>query len=484
MSRLIATGLILVFVFTPIGPATAATLDLSLPEMGDPADRVMSPSEEQRIGERMMREVRREADLVDDPAVIAYLHDLGTRLAGYSELPANAFRFFLINNERLNAFAMPGGYIGVHSGLVLAARRESELASVLAHEMVHVSQRHLARRVLAAKQTSVRTVALILAGILLSTQAPEAGSAAAMSGMASGAQSQLAYSRDHEREADNLGLRLLSEAGFDPMGMPAFFTRLLEASRYSAEPPPFLSTHPLTEARIADSRSRAETFTGSGEVFESPGFALMRARLAALTAPTGEAAVRRLTGWIEDENAGAAARYGLAVALTRQGRLDDAREALERVRANDEARAAYYAAAAELALAADRADQAVATVKEGLSLFPDDYALQYRYVEALTAAGDHQAAVHAVERATETHPWSAPLLHLQARTDDAAGDQAGAAIAMGRFYAARGDLRGALRQLDQVLDGAVADGYQRSRAQALRERWRAELEAQRDAESN
>lgn len=463
-------------------PQAGAALDLSLPDLGDPADQVMTPAREHEIGRRMMGEIRREASLLDDPAVTAYIHDLGVRLAGYSRRTSGDFSFFLIEDPRINAFAMPGGYIGLNTGLFLAARSESELASVLAHEMTHVIQRHIARRILESQGSSLRTMAMILAGILIGTQAPQAGSAAAISGMASAAQSQLAYSREHEYEADRLGQELLARAGFDPHGMPRFFGRLLDASRYSATPPPFLSTHPLTEERIAESRRRAdELATSQGEIFESANFALMHARLAAISAHSGSAAVERLRGQLEDGRATRAEHYGLAVALVRANELDAARRELGIATTDGRERAAYYLTRADIALAAGNPVQAISTLEEGLSLFPGDYALEYRRIQALTAAGRHQEALEAVTAAADRHPWSDDLLRLHARTADAAGRGAEASLAMARFYAARGDLRSALHQLDDVLANPAANGYQRSRALALQRNWQQRISGEDDA---
>ncbi|WP_018719344.1 M48 family metalloprotease [Arhodomonas aquaeolei] len=475
MARTLLRALIIATGIAAAAPAGAA-LDLSLPDMGDPADQVMTPAREREIGQRMMGEIRREASLVDDPPVIGYIHDLGVRLAGYSGGASDGFSFFLIDDPRINAFAMPGGYIGINTGLFLAAQSESELASVLAHEMTHVTQRHLARRILAAQGSSLRTMAMILAGILIGTQDPQAGSAAAMSGMASAAQSQLAYSREHEHEADRIGEELLARAGFDPHGMPRFFGRLLDASRYSATPPPFLSTHPLTEERIAESRQRADDLASSqGRTFESASFALMHARLAAITAHSGNAAVERLRGQLEDGEATRAEHYGLAVALIRADDLDAARKELDSASADGEERAAYYLTRADIARAAEQPAQAISILEEGLSLFPDDYALEYRRIQALSAAGRHQDALNAVAAATERHPWSDDLLRLHARTADAAGHGAEASLAMARFYAARGDLRSALHQIDDVLSSPAADGYQRSRARALQQNWQQQI---------
>lgn len=462
----IVTPLLAALLLAPL-PA-AAQLDLSLPDMGTPAADVLSPADEARIGERMMREIRREVDLVEDPAVAAYVRDLGRRIAGSSSAPAGDYQFFVIDDPRINAFAMPGGYIGLHSGLITAARTESELASVVAHELAHVTQRHIARRIAAGQQSSLRTAALVLAGLLLSTQAPQAGMAAATSGMASGIESQLAYSRDHEREADRVGLRMLADAGFDPEGMPDFFATLLESGRYRSAPPPFLSTHPLTEARIADARSIAREMTVS-DPFESPGFALMRARLEALLAEDPDEALARFRARLEQSGDDPGAQYGLAVLQRRLGQTDAASERLRALLAEDGEHAAYYLALAETASAAGRSEEALDWLEEGLSLFPGDPALAYRRVEILLAAGRPAQGLAVASQLTRDNPDAPELWRLRARAASAANDEAESALSMAQYYAVQGDLRAGLSQLDRI--NASASGSQRARADALRERW-------------
>lgn len=454
-------------------PPAAAQLDLSLPDMGNPADQALSPADEARIGERMMREIRRELDLVEDPAVAAYVRDLGRRLAGSSSAPAGDYHFFVLDDPRINAFAMPGGYIGLHSGLITAARTESELASVVAHELAHVTQRHLARRLAASQGSSLRTAALILAGLLLSTQNPQAGAAAATSGMASGIESQLAYSRDHEREADRIGLRMLADAGLDPEGMPAFFETLLDSGRYRTAPPAFLSTHPLTEARIADARAMARDMAVD-DAFESPGFGLMRARLQALQATDPAEVAERFRARIEGGQDGRDSHYGLAIARIRMNESAAATDLLARLIEEDGEYAAYYLGLAEAANAAGDTERALKVLDEGLSLFPEDPALAHRRVEMLLAAERPGQALALASRLTRNDPSAPELWRLRARAASAADDEAESALSMAQYYAVQGDLQAGLAQLERV-SGAGASGAQQARASALRERWEAEL---------
>ncbi len=457
-----------------LAPALAGAqgLDLSLPDLGDPSSDVLPPSEEARIGQEMMREIRGEVDLITDPSINAYIRDLGARIAVASDMPATEFRFFVVDDPRINAFAMPGGYVGVHSGLITAARDESELGAVIAHELSHVTQRHIARRIAAYEQTSLRTAALVLAGLLIGSQNPQAGMAAATTGMASGIDSQLAYSRDHEREADRVGMRILSRAELDPMGMPEFFQVLLNDNRYRSQPPAFLSTHPLTQARIADARAMADELKPE-RVFESPDFAYVRARLAVLVADNPDQARNIFQARVQSE-ATPGDRYGLATALVRSG---DPARATTIFEGLDEARGEHemlYLGLAEAALAENRVDDALGRINAGLSLFPDSVGLQVTRIDALLREDRAQKALALTRNLTHEHPEAPGIWELHARVASAAADPAESALAMAHYYAVQGDLRAGLSQLRRV-DPASASASQRSRANALRDRWESRL---------
>jgi predicted Zn-dependent protease len=476
------TLLLAIVLVLPV-PSLAA-LDLSLPEMGDPASQVMTPAQEHELGEQMMEAVRRHMKLLEDPAINAYVEDLGERLATHSDSPGIEYRFFVVDNPHINAFAMPGGFVGINSGLILAADTESELASVVAHEIGHVTQRHLVRRLQQSKVTGWRTAALILAGILIGTQDPEAGSATAISGMASAAQEQLSYSREHEREADRIGMQILGASGFNPAGMPRFFDKLYEESRYSGTPLPFMSTHPLTAERIADTRARSEQMSHD-HVFESPEFPLMRERLRALRAESPRKAAedyRRKLEAGKSDVATNALKYGLAVSLTRTGEYQQAESLLQGLIKNDAEYAAYFLGEAEAELGANNPEKAASICRTGLSLFPGHLALRYRLVEALMASGKAREAVQTASDLVQDHKDRAELWRLRARAASKAGDSAEAALSMGNAYRLEGDLNSALDQVDRVLDMGAADEYQRSRAAALRERWRELRKKQEQAE--
>jgi predicted Zn-dependent protease len=450
--------------------------DLALPEMGQPANQAMTPAEERRLGRQIMSEVRRKLPVMDDPLINHYVRDIGGRIASFAGA-GRAFEFFTINRDQINAFAMPGGYIGIYTGLLTETQSESEFASVVAHEIAHVTQRHIARQRLRAESVNLRTTAMMLAGLVIATQNPEAGQAAIMGGAAAGVQSRLNFSREFEREADRIGLQALAAAGFRPEAMAEFFERLQRANRYRGEPLPFLSTHPLTKARISRARERADSLPRRN-TFESPAYPFVRARAMVLAAANPDQAIARFDKQIESQGQSAARTYGRAVALIEAGRGDEAIEPLKQLIDSEGEYSIFYTTLAEAHLAEDQAGQALTVLDNGLSLYPGDYALRYTRIEALLADGKGREALRTADDAKRDFPSDVQLLDLRARAAQAGGDRAQQAITTAEYYAALGNLRGALRQLDRILGSASVSTYQRSRAEALRERWQQRLQRQ------
>jgi predicted Zn-dependent protease len=250
-----------------------------LPSLGEAAGRIYSPQQDQALGAAFMRELRQSDLILDDVATTSYLQNLGHRLTMHSESPGHGFTFFMVNDERINAFAGPAGHIGVNVGLFLAAESESELAAVLAHEIAHVTQRHLARAFEAADKLSLPTTAAILAAILIGTQDGQAGAAALTAASAASLQHQINFTRANEQEADRVGIQTLADASYDPHGMGRFFERLQKNSKlYGTQPPEFLSTHPVTTNRIAEAETRAASFSKI-DVPDDLDFRLLRADL-------------------------------------------------------------------------------------------------------------------------------------------------------------------------------------------------------------
>jgi predicted Zn-dependent protease len=230
-----------------------------LPELGEPSQAAFTPSQERLLGRSIMREARRDPTYYDDAEVTDYISRVGNRLAARGSDVRQEFEFFMMRDPQINAFALPGGFIGVHTGLIMAAQSESEMAGVVAHEISHVTQRHIARMINNQQSNQWLEIAALALAILAARSNSQVAEAAAAIGPALAVQQQLNFSRDFEREADRIGLQLLEKAGFDPQGMGQFFERLQRATRiYEGGAPSYLRTHPVTFERIADMQNRAQ----------------------------------------------------------------------------------------------------------------------------------------------------------------------------------------------------------------------------------
>lgn len=238
-------------------PVVSAPLDL--PNLNDSSSALLSTTEQQQLGRNIYHQLADAGLLQRHPIVTRYIQQLGERLVSQSG-SSQPFTFFVVDAPDINAFAMLGGYIGVNSGLILASESESELASVIAHEIAHVTQNHLLRGVEKANKAQLPLTAALLAAILLGNQNPQLAQAAIASTIAGGQQLQLSFSRAHEQEADRLGVNWLADAGFDPSGMALFFQKLQQQSRYYSLAPEYLSTHPITTSRVSDARNRSEQY--------------------------------------------------------------------------------------------------------------------------------------------------------------------------------------------------------------------------------
>src|SRR5688500_16049482 len=266
-----------------LGILALPALGQALPDLGSAGDSSLAPQVERRIGEAIMRDIRfREPTYLDDPEVADYLGNLGSRLAQNSAGARQDFEFFAMRDHTINAFALPGGFVGVHTGLLLAAESESEVASVLAHEVAHVTQRHIARMLGQQQQMQLPMLAALAAAVLLGRSRPDLASGAVAAASAGAAQSQLSYSRDFEREADRIGFQALEAAGFDVHAMGSFFEKLQRGMRVADDGtvPGYLRTHPVTTERIADAQNRAASLPYKQHL-DSPELQIVRAKLRA-----------------------------------------------------------------------------------------------------------------------------------------------------------------------------------------------------------
>ncbi len=450
-----------------------------LPDLGDVGAADLSPAAERRLGEDIMRQIRwRDAAYLDDAEVEGYLNRLGRRLVAASASPQQNFDFFVVRDNTLNAFALPGGHIGVHTGLLLATESESELASVLGHEIAHVTQRHIAQLVGHQSQSGMLMLASLLVAVLAARSNSQVSEAAIAAGQAGALQTQLGYSRDFEREADRLGLQTLEGAGFDVRGMPGFFERLQRASRlYENNAPVYLRTHPLTTERIADMENRASSMHYR-QVPDSDDFGLMRAKLRAQADAPADA-VRKMETLLARSPQDRAARYGLARAQLRANRLDDAEANLAILRRDAPPSAFVDMLAAEIRIARNDPAGAVTQLEEARKKFPGNDSLRYALADARILANQSTDAITGLRQALQENGEDARLWELLARASASQGRRAAQHRAQAEVYMLQGSLPGAIEQLELARKAGDGDFYDLSAVDARLREFRERLREER-----
>jgi predicted Zn-dependent protease len=474
-----------------LAPAAAQ----NLPNLGGSEREDLSPIMERKLGEQIMRDIRRDRDYLNDAPTLEYLNGFGNSLvAARPEVRGEAgydFFFFPVRDPSLNAFALPGGFIGVHSGLMLAAQSESELASVLAHEIGHVSQRHIARMLGNQKQDMLIPLAAMVLGALAASKSPDLAMASMMGGQGYAIQRQLNFSRDAEREADRVGLQILGEGGFDTSGMVAFFGRLQNASRnYNDGAPAYLQSHPLTTERIADiqSRIRDQRYKQRADSIE---FQLIRARLRVLQDPSAQGLRDSAVAFenqllLKSRVQTAAAKYGLSMIALRQ---DDPKKALALV---DEARTAALkdsapiaALAIEARMAGGQPAEALKQAQAARAAFPVSRGFAMQYADALIASGRNDDAVDFLRDQAQLYRSDIDVQDHLAKAYSAQGRQALQHLALAESYALKGALPAALDQLQIARRASDASFYDQSiidaREREFQERRREELKESKEA---
>ena len=463
--------------------AIPGVLAEGLPDLGDASQAGFTPLQERRLGESIMREIRADRSYYDDAEATDYLAGLGSRLVARSTDARQEFDFFLIRDGQINAFALPGGFIGVNTGLLLAAQSESELASVMAHEIAHVTQRHIARMIAQQKQSNVTALASLAAALLLSRVSGPAAEAAMVFGQAGAVQNQLNFTRENERDADRAGLQILDQAGFDPHAMASFFERLQRATRvYESGAPSYLRTHPLTFERIADIQNRIQG-VGYRQVPDSIGFQLIRAKLRAqLDSPRDAVAFFEQSLAERKFLSEAASRYGLTASLIRQKNYARARAELERLRKLVPANPIVDTMTCEFGLEALGPEKSLACYREALKTYPAYRALVYGYAGALLQAKRPEEALRLVEGRLQAVTDDHRLYLLQARSNAALGRPLAQHRAQAEAYVRLGDVPAAIEQLRIGLKSGDGDFFQLSSAEArLRELRKLDEEARRDS---
>ena len=447
---------------------SAAAADVNLPDIGSPADATLSKNTEAQIGRSIMSQIRASGQLVEDPQITEYINDVGHRISAHANDGNHEFTFFVIDDPNINAFALPGGYIGVHTGLLEATRSEDELAGVLAHEIAHVTQRHIARAVHANSRQSILNTAIMLGAILAGVAGGASGDVvqgAIAVAQGTAVQQQINFTRNSEYEADRVGISALAQAGFDPQGMGSFFEVI---SRGGGSPeyrvPEFLRTHPVTSARIAEARGRARDYPPV-HTSDTVNYGIARSRLIVERMETSEQAVRYFERE-SYENQSVAERYGRAVAYMRAGRNLEANRIFEELVDNDQEVIAYHIGLAQSELALEKRRDAVATFERAKELFPRNVPLVVHYAEALLQLGKAKPAHEILLDLLNNVPPTPEQVRLIARAANEAGDTAEAHYYMSEYRIMIGDLVGGVNFLRQALRVPDLQEIQRIRFEA------------------
>lgn len=414
-----------------------------LPSLGDGSSATISPAAERSLAEAALKQIRATAPTVADPILKYYAAVNLYRLAEKSELVDAVSAPVLIDSPEINAFAVPGGVVGINLGLFLYAEDESEYSSVVAHELAHLSQRHYARGI---EQQRAMTP-WMLAGLLASIAIAAAGGGDAGLAAASGTQALmmdqgLRFSRAREQEADRIGLNTLSAAGLDPAATSRMFERMQRAFRFVERPPEFLLTHPLTETRITDARNQAARFPAKA-VPPSWDYQMMRARVQVRYADSPARALAEANA--RSDSAGS---YALALALARDGQSENAADAIAVLHRRRPESLLLTASTAELLIAAKRTDEALTLLERELAINPDNAPFVFLYATALNARKRYGEAAAVLRRHTRANPQDIDVWELLAETAGLAGDTIGVHRARAEYYALVGAYQMAVQHID------------------------------------
>ena len=448
--------------------STSYSRDLNLPQL-DPADTALSPQQESRLGARVVSQLYAYEYLLEDPQITEYLTATGWKLAEASGTDPEHLQFFVVKDSRINAFALPGGYMGFNAGLITASSEESELVGVMAHELAHVTQRHVARsQTKGGGLSSIATWGAVLAAIIAGSADPNIVLAALGIGSTISYQRQVAFTRSHELEADRIGIQTLSDAGYNTAGMASFFQKLEQQSRlYGTGVPEFLRTHPINTTRIAEARTRAASLP-QREVKDSIEYRLIRARTQVYASSTPSNAVGYFTSIIGSGADLPENRYGKAFALSQLGQYDAALKEIESALEKYPRQINLQLLAAELLMDSEQTELAFERYRRVLSQHPRSSSAVLAYADALIRAGKGVSAREMLLESDLAYGTPTETYRLLSQAARQTGDNAEASYQMASYLYVRGDPGGALAHLDAGLRMRNLDEQQKARLQARR----------------
>ncbi len=450
----------------------AQTGRVNLPELGNSASSVLSNAEEREYAESLIRQMRAYELLIEDPLINDFFSDMGFNLVSRSDQPEAAFSFVILDQDVINAFAAPGGVIALHSGLILLADTQDEVAGVLSHEIAHITQLHMYRAFEKGKTMSIISMLAMMGLILASGGDGQVITGAVMGAQAASAQAQINFTRHNEVEADRVGIRTLAAAGYDPQGMADFFSKMGHSSRANGEgPPEFLRTHPVSVNRIAEAKSRIQNLPPV-EAVEGRQFYIVQARLRALLEKDPNKSIKHFITELEKPLTDARKNgnlYGLAIARQRNAEYDKAEAILSDLLEKEPSRLAFQLQVADLHLKRGQHEQAINALSDLYHSFPGNKAIALEYGRALLDQNKPELAETAsvVLRQQLVKGESDPALYvLYAQAANIAGDEVRSTEAMAESYYQRGGTKEAITQLERLTRQSDLDYYQRARISA------------------
>lgn len=453
--------------------------ELNIPDIGDTAATALTLNDEKIMGEAVVRNIRRAGKLVDDPLLTEYINNLGNKLVSVSDNQHYQFKFFIVDEKTINAFALPGGFIGIHYGLILASRNESELASVLAHEIAHVTQRHHARAYDLGETYETPVLAALIAAIILGANGNELGQAALASIAGGTAQLAVNFTRRNEKEADRLGIKMLNKAGYDAHSMATFFEQMYKESRlYGSQGPEFLRTHPVSQNRMAEAKLRANQMTLQQPPSSLPYF-IAKQRINILNQPDAQILLKNYNVQLKNKTYinKDAALYGYAISLLKNNKLDKAKKTITQLRKRSPTRIAYIITEAQLADKSNNHKQARRLYKRALEDYPNNEALMLNYVQSLI---EHQEYVQAktLLYAFLRNATLQPVLYKHlSRIESELDNQAATHEALAQYYYSIGQTHEALSQINLALKTPKLDFYSESRLSARKKELQTEIKS-------
>ena len=437
--------------------------DIELPVLGDAASGMISKQQEYELGRIWLKIFRSRVRAYDDPLMQIYLEQLLYNLATYSDLEDPRLELVIVKNPSMNAFAVPGGVVGFHTGVFAFAENEDQMASVLAHELAHLSQRHFSRGTEAQKKNSIISMAGLLATVVLAaTAGGDAASAAMITSQALSMDNQLRFSRSNEQEADRVGLSTMENANRDPGAVADMFATLLKGTRFNgSRPPEFLLTHPITEKRIGDARSRSMG-TSMRQYAQNPEFYLMRARALVAMDQTTAISINRFKAEIEANTLKAdAAHYGLALAYLKANQLNQARQAMAGLLQAQPNNLIFLYTDIEIDLAEKHYVRAINRLNRELVVNQNNYPLMVLKSETLWQARQYDAADNMLTALSRMRPQDPMIWYRLAEVRGLAGNISGLHQARAEYFILVGVFDKARDQL-RLAAGMVKEDFKQS----------------------